>query len=101
MKSHIISLYDYRINKSTYIQSLADDERSFVRLLFIYNYISERREHMQEFQVVITEVLQKTVIVSADSKEEAERRAATGWKNADYLLDADDFKEVLFSVRRD
>ena len=56
---------------------------------------------MQEFQVVITEVLQKTVIVSADSKEEAERRAETGWINADYLLDADDFKEVLFSVRRD
>ena len=56
---------------------------------------------MQEFQVVITEVLQKTVTVSADSKEEAKRIAETGWKNADYLLDADDFKEVLFSVRRD
>lgn len=56
---------------------------------------------MQEFQVVITEVLQKTVTVSAASKEEAERIAETGWKNADYLLDADDFKEVLFSVRRD
>lgn len=55
---------------------------------------------MQEFQVVTTEVLQKTVIVSADSKGEAERTAKTGWKNADYLLDADDFKEVLFSVRR-
>ena len=55
---------------------------------------------MQEFQVVITEVLQKTVTVSADSKEEAKRIAETGWKNADYLLGADDFKEVLFSVRR-
>ena len=56
---------------------------------------------MQEFQVVITEVLQKTVTVSADSKEEAKRIAETVWKNADYLLDADDFKAVLFSVRRD
>lgn len=56
---------------------------------------------MQKFEVVITEVLQKTVTVSADSKEEAKRIAETGWKNADYLLDADDFKEVLFSVRRD
>lgn len=33
---------------------------------------------MQKFQVVITEVLQKTVTVSADSKEEAERIAETG-----------------------
>ena len=55
---------------------------------------------MQEFEVVITEVLQKIVTVSADSKEEAKRIAETGWKSADYLLDADDFKEVLFSVRR-
>ena len=50
---------------------------------------------MQKFEVVITEVLQKTVTVSAASKEEAERIAETGWKNADY------FKEVLFSMRRD
>lgn len=56
---------------------------------------------MQEFQVVITEVLQKTVTVSADSKEEAKRIAETGWKNADYLLDADDFKQVTFEARRD
>ena len=56
---------------------------------------------MQKFEVVITEVLQKTVTVSAASKEEAERIAETGWKNADYLLDADNFKEVLFSMRRD
>lgn len=56
---------------------------------------------MKEFEVVITEVLQKTVIVSADSKEEAEITAETGWKNADYLMDADDFKKILFSIRRD
>ncbi len=49
---------------------------------------------MQKFKVDITKVLQKTVTVSADSKEEAERIAETGWKNADYLLDADDFKRV-------
>lgn len=56
---------------------------------------------MQKFKVDITEILQKTVTISADSPEEAERIAETGWKSADYLLDADDFKEVLFSVRRD
>ena len=49
---------------------------------------------MQKFKVDITKVLQKTVTVSADSKEEAERIAETDWKNADYLLDADDFKRV-------
>lgn len=56
---------------------------------------------MQEFQVVITEVLQKTVTVSADSKEEAERIVETGWNNSDYLLDAEDFKQVSFKARRD
>ena len=56
---------------------------------------------MQEFQVNITDVLQKTVTVSVNSKQEAKRMAETGRKNADSVLDTDDFKKVLFSVRRD
>lgn len=56
---------------------------------------------MQEFRVVITEILQKAVVVFADSKEEAERTAESEWKNSDYLLDADDFKQVTFEARRD
>ena len=56
---------------------------------------------MQKFKVDITKVLQKIVAVSADSKEEAERITKTSWKNADYLLDADDFKQVTFEIRRD
>ena len=56
---------------------------------------------MQKFQVVITEILQKVVVVFADSKEEAERTAELGWKNSDYVLEADDFKQVTFEARRD
>lgn len=56
---------------------------------------------MQKFKVDITEILQKTVTISADSPEEAERIVETGWNNSDYLLDAEDFKQVSFKARRD
>ena len=52
----------------------------------------------KQYKVLITETLQKTVIVKAASEQEAHRRASDAWKNAEYLLDAECFQGVEFHV---
>lgn len=52
---------------------------------------------MKEFEVNITETLQKTITVEADSREEAERMAEDMWRDADIVLDAEDFTGVEFT----
>ena len=52
----------------------------------------------KEYRVLITETLQKTVVVGAKSAEEAHRRVSDAWKNAEYLLDAECFQGVEFHV---
>ena len=52
---------------------------------------------MKEFEVNITETLQKTVTVEAESREEAERMAEDMWRDEDIVLDAEDFTGVEFS----
>jgi len=58
---------------------------------------------MAFYEVVITEVLEKTVDVEADSLEMAEAIAEENWKNAgkdgkyeEYILTSDDFVNVDF-----
>ena len=51
------------------------------------------------YKVLITETLQKTVLVEAASEQEAHRRASDAWKNAEYILDAETFQGVEFRVR--
>jgi len=53
---------------------------------------------MKEYKVLITETLQKTVILEAATEEEAHKRASDAWKNAEYLLDAECFQGVEFHV---
>ena len=53
---------------------------------------------MKEYKVLITETLQKAVIVGAESEQEAHRRVSDAWKNAEYILDADSFQGVEFHV---
>ena len=53
---------------------------------------------MKEYKVLITETLQKTVIVEAASEQEAHKRASDAWKNAEYILDSDNFQGVEFHV---
>lgn len=53
---------------------------------------------MKEFKVMITETLQKTVVVEAASEQEAHRRVSDAWKNSEYILDADCFQGVEFHV---
>lgn len=54
---------------------------------------------MKTYEVTITETLQKTVEVEANSREEAERQVEENWNNSEYILDAEAFKGVDFSAR--
>lgn len=52
---------------------------------------------MKEFEVTITETLQKSLSVEASSKEEAERMVEDMWKSGDVVLDADHFVGAEFN----
>lgn len=54
---------------------------------------------MKTYYVAITETLQKTVEVEANSREEAERLIEQRWNDSEYILDAESFKGVDFSAR--
>lgn len=53
---------------------------------------------MKKFDVEITETLQRTVSVEADSRAEAERLVTEAWNNEDYVLDSPDFVGVDFKT---
>jgi hypothetical protein len=55
---------------------------------------------MKTYKVTITETLEKTVEIKANSQREAEMAAQTNWKNSEYILDADNFTGVKFSARQ-
>jgi len=50
------------------------------------------------FKVRITETLQKAVTVEAESREQAEQIVSDNWKDSQYILEAEDFKEVEFTA---
>ena len=51
---------------------------------------------MKEFEVTITETLQKTVTVEADSKDDGLQIAEDMWNDSDIILDADNFVNVEY-----
>lgn len=51
---------------------------------------------MKEYDVKITELLEKTVTVQAQSKEEAMEQVQKGYYNSEHILDAENFVEVKF-----
>lgn len=53
---------------------------------------------MREYDVMITETLQRKITVEADSKEEAKQIVADGWDHQDYVLGASDFTSVYFDT---
>ena len=53
---------------------------------------------MKNFDIEITETLQRTVSVAADSREEAEQMVDDGWHNGDYVLDSEDFIDIDFKT---
>ena len=56
---------------------------------------------MKEFNVIITETLRKVVTVEAETAEDAEEIVDAAWHNSEYILEAEDFDGVEFTVRND
>ena len=54
---------------------------------------------MNEYDITIRETLEMTVTVEAESREEARQIVADRWKNSEYILDADSFKDVEYYPR--
>lgn len=54
---------------------------------------------MNEYDIAIRETLEMTVTVEAENREEARRMVEERWKNGEYILDADSFKDVEFYPR--
>lgn len=54
---------------------------------------------MKTYDVTITETLQMTVEIEANSREEAERLVEQRLNDSEYILDAEAFKGVDFSAR--
>lgn len=53
---------------------------------------------MKTYKVTITEILQRTVEVKADSTAEAECAAEEKWNDSEYILSAEDFVRAEFSA---
>ena len=54
---------------------------------------------MNEYDITLRKTLEMTVTVEAESREEARQIVADRWKNSEYILDADSFKDVEFYPR--
>lgn len=54
---------------------------------------------MKEFDVKITETLEKVVTVQAESQQEAEQKVSDAWKESEYILGAEDFIDVEFTTQ--
>lgn len=54
---------------------------------------------MKQYDVTITETLQRTVPIRAKSLAEAEEIAEKNWNNSEYVLGADDFQRADFKAK--
>lgn len=54
---------------------------------------------MNEYDIAIRETMEMTVTVEAASREEDRRMVEERWKNGEYILDADSFRDVEFYLR--
>ena len=55
---------------------------------------------MKEYTVKIKETLEEFVTVEASSAQEAKDKVQIAWENGDYVLDAEHFQCVTFSIAR-
>lgn len=53
---------------------------------------------LKTYDVTITETLQMTVPIEAESRAEAEEIAKANWNDSQYILDADHFKGASFKA---
>lgn len=54
---------------------------------------------MKEYDVKITETLEKTITVQAESRDAAEEQVKTSYYNSEYILDAENFTGVEFGTQ--
>lgn len=54
---------------------------------------------MKEYDVTITETLEKNVKVEAESREDAEEAVKKAYYNSEYVLDAENFTGVQFTTQ--
>ena len=54
----------------------------------------------KQYEVTITETLQKIVVVEAVSRSEARNVVSKDWHDSKHILDAGNFKSVDFEIRR-
>ena len=54
-----------------------------------------------KYQVTVTETLETTITVEADSPEEAEQIVEEQWNDADFVLGAEEFTGVTFKTVTD
>lgn len=53
---------------------------------------------MKEYDVKITETLEKTVTVQAVNQAEAEEKVEEAWNNSEYILDSENFVGAKFTT---
>ena len=53
---------------------------------------------MRSYAVKITEILEEVVTVEASSAQEAKDKVQVAWENGDYILDAEHFRNVTFTI---
>lgn len=59
---------------------------------------NKKKAALREFEVTITETLEKTVTVEAANELEATELVETEWRNSDHILDADNYVGVTFNA---
>lgn len=50
------------------------------------------------YKVTITEISELAVLIEADSRIEAEQIVSDKWRNSEYVLDSENFRDVNFSA---
>ena len=56
---------------------------------------------MKEFNVTIIETLKRTVTVEAETAEDAKDMVDAAWHNSEYILEAEDFDGVEFTIQNE
>ena len=56
---------------------------------------------LKEYDIIITETLEKTVTVQAESRDAAEEQVRTAYFNSEYILDAENFTCVEFCTQEE
>lgn len=59
---------------------------------------AQQKTKLREYDVTITETLEKVIRVKAESCEDAEMKVKGKWDNSEYILDSGNFTDVSFQA---